>query len=158
MVKEFEIDVRKIIEIRDVVLPQPSFILNPFFDQGLAGWNDTYDNVSVRSDGGSPKTMMAWFPDLQLAMLDQKFGINLGVDWMTEFYLWIYSTFTGSILLQVKYDYSDGTTSFDDLTISSSGWNKKTLTPTAGKYIDQITFRHLAVHRECGISYICMVF
>lgn len=147
----------EISKIRDVVLPKSALILNPFFDEGLAGWSDGYGNVTVNYTG-LPPTYMALFPDLTVATLDQKFGIPIGVDWMTEFYLCLFANHTGVNLIKVVYSYSDGTASNEVFQVAGVGWTKKTLAPTAGKYIDRLTFDHLVTYRECGVSYICTVF
>ena len=143
--------------IRDLTYSPKSLIQNPLFLQGKTGWNDTYSNIII-TQTGLPATYMAWFPDLTVAMLDQRFPIPIGVDWITEFYLSLRSNLTAQNLIRVTYSYSDKTSTSEVFQVAGAGWEKKTLSPTAGKYMEALLFDHLVTYRECGITSIYMRF
>lgn len=151
-------EITEITKIRSLINKMPTLMANPWFEDEFTGWNKA-GTVSITSTG-LPPTYMALFEDLKTGWLAQRFGIALGVDWMTEFYCEIFG-FAGMLnedLIRVTYYYTDGTISQEVFQVTAAGWNKTVLSPTAGKYIVEIMLTHLATHRKCGVSRFIMVF
>lgn len=132
----------EISKIRDIMHTPSSFITNPSFEQGLAGWHyeDAEIDTQVRYYGHSCK-----FPSgVPFGFIWQQLLIPLGVDWLTEFYFYLRSGTgipTGSDVFDVISYYTDGGYSADHFQIGTLElWEKKVITPTAGKYIEAILF------------------
>lgn len=136
MVKEFALSM-----IRDIMYMPKSLFMNPSFAHDFAGWGKTgvvsIDEAIYHIVGKSAK-----FDALKEGILFQKFPIPLGVDWLTELYCWLRSNQTG-IQMQMIYCYTDNSMSNQNLSINFADvWEKKVLTPTAGKYVWCIRFCH----------------
>lgn len=144
-------------DIKGLMWSPKSFIQNPYFQQGFAGWLNT--NVTLGYTG-LPKFPFCKFPDLKVASIEQYFPIPLGVDWLSDFYLELSATKEdfNVDLLRVDYYYSDKTSTSETLQCASSGFLKKVLSPTNGKYLCSIRLHHLATHKECGVRSILTVF
>ena len=164
LIEEIE-KIKKIEEIEEIskisAVPQTSrgLIRNPFFEKGLDPW---YVQGTVLWGSGmkiSPVGFSAQFPTNTTGYIQQGFYIPIGVDWFTEFYFIMTSVTVGSRII-VYYYYSDGTSSNEVFTqLISEAFEKKVMSPTAGKTLIAVRFYHdVAVSEETFIGEILMVF
>lgn len=125
------VDIEELKKIRDVTWSSKSIINNPFFAQDFAGWYHLYVDI----DTTTPHTIKCVkFPADTYGQLMQFFPIPIAVDWITEFACWIRSKDDTGNCIRAFYWYTDGTTGEQNLATSSANtWEKKTLSPTAGK-------------------------
>ena len=138
--------------IRDLTHTPRSFIINPFWHQGFAGWIKT-GTINIIETEGQPYYLE--FVNDTYGSLEQEFPIPLGVDWLEEMYCFLRSITIGSTLLVVKFTYSDRETSSQYLQVAEPNiFEKKVLTPDAGKYIDTIVIEHADTWKHCNFGWL----
>ena len=138
--------------IRDLTHTPRSFIINPFWHQGFAGWFKS-GTINIIETEGQPYYLE--FLDDTYGSLEQHFPIPLGVNWFEEMYCFLRSIYTDSNLIIVKYMYSDRTTSNNLLQVSEPNiFEKKVLTPVAGNYIDTIIIEHTSTWKHCNFGWL----
>lgn len=134
--------IKKIEAIRDVTFSPKTVIVNPSFEQGAVGWT-----LAV---GASISTDLPHYGIYSLLLeqggtVNQFFPVPINTDWVTEWALYLYSHHVNAIL-RVGFLFTDGTQSLHNLTNAMSlDWFRKTVTPTAGKYIEQISLSNVSV-------------
>ena len=133
----------EITTIRDLMHRPKEYIINPHFMQGFTSWVKTGTVTLI------DRTVK--FDDLTLGDLSQYFPVPLKVDLFETMFFYLQSIYSDVDVLDVIYLYTDGTDSTDTFQVSSPLAEKKTLTPTAGKKIQKISFHHGALGRECYI-------
>lgn len=133
----------EVTALRDVQQAYSGLILNSSFEQGLVAWYHSGTGADVElSTLSKYGDYSCKFPASKYTLIRQNFPIAIGVNWISELYVWLRATATGNCL-NVTYQYTDTTNSAETLNLASSDtWTKKTLSPTAGKYIEAIWFYH----------------
>ena len=144
--------------IRDITWSPRSIFQNPTFEQELAGWY-VFGIVQADTSHMHFGKYACKFSDGLLGSIGQHLSICLGVDWFTELYLWLRSSTTGSAL-EVSYFYSDGSSGTEILSCTvADSWQRKVLSPTAGKHLEYIQFAHLATYtNDVWMDSIAVVF
>ena len=128
----------EITTIRDLTWSPKSLIQNPSFEQGFAGWfhqNVISDATQCVMWGHSCK-----FPKNMVGVVSQPFPVCLEVDMFSEFSCHIRAS-ASDYGLNVVYLYSDGGFDFEQIKVTlPNNWERKVLSPTAGKYLRWLSF------------------
>lgn len=142
----------EISTIRDLTHTPKSFITNPFFQSGFTGWIVT-GTVHIIPDGGG-----IYFDPNVYGSVHQYFPIPLGVDWMSEFYFYLQGVDIDVDLITFKYFYTDETSNSESFQVSGKDAEKKTLSPTSGKYIRFLMIEHTLTQKSAYIEWLTTVF
>ena len=146
----------EITTIRDLSPQRKSLIVNPDFFSAFTGWLHS-ENVQHLWESDA-KTYYMRFPDLEVAYLKQEFSIPFKIDWLSELYTVIRGPNIGDVI-RFYYQYTDRTMSSELLTIGvANTWEKKTLSPTAGKSIVGLYIYHANFYPQCDIDDVMTVF
>jgi len=131
----------EISTIKDVMVPAQSLIMNPHFQQGLAGWI-VYGSVTQTEDALGRAYVD--FAGGAYGHLEQLFPLVLKTDWISDLHFYVKSPSTGVDVIKVRIWYTDGTEQAAQVYQVSlaDAWEKKTITTPPGKYMRQIRFQH----------------
>lgn len=137
--------IKEIREIRDLTWAPRSIIQNPLFDQDFAGWL-IYGNPEIIQD---VYFKYCKFPPLIAQHITQYFPIPIAVDSLTDFYVILKSSILATDVLYVFCYYTDQNFTAQYFQVSDvTKWEKKTITPTANKYIEQIMIGTLSSYNS----------
>ena len=157
VIKKIE-KIEEITSIRDLTLRPKSFIVNSNFEQDFVGWYVS-GTAEISSIDGVKSQKCLLFPDTTAGYVYQNFYIPLGIDWLTDFYFYLKSASTAEELVRVHYYYTDGNDSEEIFQVAvANTWEKKVLSPTAGKYIETMVFEHLIGRPICKVDAVTTVF
>jgi len=154
--------ISKIIEIstlRDLIHRPPELIVNSNAEEDFVGWTPEGD-VTI-DDTVAMYGNKSWkFPANKHGAILQFFPIPIGVDWFEDFFFYVRASVANVNCIRVTYWYSDGTHTDQDFMVSlPHTWEKKTLTPEAGKKIQYIRIVHFVDYAmDTWIDAIFMVF
>ena len=158
LVKKIELvehaTIDEITTIRDLTHAPRSLIMNPFWYQGFAGWQKS-GTVSVIEEAN--ERMVLYFVGSETGSVTQDFPVPIGVDWLTDFFLMLKSGSTGVNLIHIYYYYTDGTDTDETFQVATGAWEKKTLSPTAGKYIKLLRIYHDVSYDSCYVGWLTTV-
>lgn len=148
----------EITTLRDVFNQHASYLVNPSFEEDFVGWIKT-NTPPTLGVGGMHGGQYLIFADHVVGGVRQVFLVPLGVDWLKEFYFSLRSDKTAQDLIRVYYGYTDQTSNSQTFQVTvANDWQKKTMTPTGGKYLEYVWFSHESGHRNCLLDYVVTVF
>lgn len=151
-------EIVQITNIRDLALAPKSFFVNPDFEQDFVGWYTTGTVIIDDTDGYYSQKCLNFLSGFA-GNAAQSFHIPLGVDWLTRLYCFVKSPNTGVNVVRIYYDYTDGTGTDEYLQVAAANvWERKTLSPSAGKYIETMRIAHLPLTYTVRVDGIRTVF
>jgi len=130
--------------IRGVIHRPMGLILNSSFEEDFTGWYVSHPDLITIDEEVTwyEKKSCKFHASKTLKYIRQFFPIPIGTDWLTNLMCFMYSKHVGTNLTVIYY-HTDGTTHSDSLdTVAPEVWERQTLTPQAGKYIEILHVQH----------------
>ena len=168
MVKEFEIDVRKIIDaigevtkiatIRDLIFSPKTFIVNIGFEQDQLGWLFASEDVSIVTDVMRYGAKSVKFEANSVAWIEQYFPIPWNTDWLKHFFYYVLATATGQVLTMYMWDIDGTRYDYSPVQNAVGVWEKKEYSLPSNKYIERLQFYKNAYGGTAYLDDVTMVF
>lgn len=151
-------EIATIKTIRDLIHRPKELILNPSFEDGLTGW---YHSTILPEVVSTPVANVGGyalkFKAKTNIWIDQFFPIAIDPDWFTSLNFYILATVPGITTMKFFYYENDGTFHKQDFTVSTGGYELKTITKPSNPFFG-CGFQRLGSYEgDCYLDTIFMV-